>query len=106
MRIAYVRNQDVELMEEQLNRIVKYGIDEVVLDRTGERLPELLKTLGSGDELHVASLDRFSRIIPATVRILKDLHDRGVALYVDGAKYDLERFTLGSEIIDNLTARN
>jgi len=103
MRIAYVRNQDVELMEQQLNAILKQGIDEVVLDRTGEKLPELLRRLKSGDVLIVATLDRFSRDLRKTIRILKDLHDRGVELYADGVKYDLEVFVKGSEIIDSLT---
>lgn len=103
MRIAYVRNQDGELMEKQLNMILRHGIDEVVLDRTGERLSELLRRLKSGDVLIVAALDRFSRDLRKTIQILKDLHDRGVELYADGVKYDLEVFVKGSEIIDKLS---
>ena len=106
MRIAYVRNQDVELMEEQLNRIVKEGIDEVVLDRTGERLPETLNRLRAGDSLHIATLDRLSREIRKATRILEDLHVRGVEVYVAGDRFKFEALTpemrLGQAIRDGL----
>lgn len=106
MRIGYVRNQDVELMEEQLNRIVKTGIDEVVLDRTGERLPEVLRRLRFGDSLHIARLDRLSRQIYETTRILEDLYIRGVEVYVAGDRFKFEALTpemkLGKAIRDGL----
>lgn len=106
MRIGYVRNQDVELMEEQLNRIVKYGIDEVVLDRTGERLAETLNRLRAGDSLHIATLDRLSREIRKTTRILEDLYVRGVEIYVAGNRFRFEALTpemqLGKAIRDGL----
>ena len=106
MRIAYVRNQDVELMEEQLNRIVKHGIDEVVLDRTGERLAETLNRLRAGDSLHIATLDRLSREIRKTTRILEDLYIRGVEIYVAGNRFRFEALTpemkLGKAIRDGL----
>lgn len=106
MRIGYVRNQDVELMEEQLNRIVKHGIDEVVLDRTGERLAETLNRLRAGDSLHIATLDRFSREIRKTTRILEDLYVRGVEVYVAGNRFKFEALTpemkLGKAIRDGL----
>lgn len=108
MRIAYVRNQDVELMEEQLNRIVKHGIDEVILDRTGERLPETLRRLRAGDSLHIARLDRLSREIRKTTRILEDLYVRGVKVYVAGDRFRFEALTpemkLGKAIRDGLIA--
>lgn len=108
MRIGYVRNQDVELMEEQLNRIVKHGIDEVVLDRTGERLPETLNRLRAGDSLHIARLDRLSREIRKTTRILEDLYVRGVEIYVAGDRFQFEALTpemkLGKAIRDGLIA--
>jgi DNA invertase Pin-like site-specific DNA recombinase len=108
MRIAYVRNQDVELMEEQLNRIVKHGIDEVVLDRTGERLPETLNRLRAGDSLHIARLDRLSREIRKATRILEDLYVRGVEIYVAGDRFQFEALTpemkLGKAIRDGLIA--
>ena len=108
MRIGYVRNQDVELMEEQLNRIVKYGIDEVVLDRTGERLAETLKRLRAGDSLHIARLDRLSREIRKVTRILEDLYVRGVEVYVAGDRFKFEALTpemkLGKAIRDGLIA--
>lgn len=106
MRIGYVRNQDVELMEEQLNRIVKHGIDEVVLDRTGERLSETLSRLRAGDSLHIATLDRLSREIRKTTRILEDLYIRGVEIYVAGSRFRFEALTpemkLGKAIRDGL----
>lgn len=110
MRIGYVRNQDVELMEEQLNRIVKEGIDEVVLDRTGERLPEVLNRLRAGDSLHIASLDRLSRHIYEVTRILEDLYVRGVEVYVAGDRFQFEALTpemkLGKAIRDGLIAKH
>lgn len=110
MRIAYVRNQDVELMEEQLNRIVKYGIDEVVLDRTGERLAETLNRLRAGDSLHIARLDRLSREIRKTTRILEDLYVRGVEVYVAGDRFRFEALTpemrLGKAIRDGLIEKH
>ena len=106
MRIAYVRNQEVEFMEEQLNRIVKHGIDEVVLDRTGERLPEVLRRLRAGDQLHIARLDRLSRELRKTTRILEDLYVRGVEVYVAGDRFRFEALTpemrLGKAIRDGL----
>lgn len=106
MRIAYVKNQDVELMEEQLNRIVKHGIDEVVLDRTGERLPEALNRLRAGDSLHIARLDRLSREVRKVTRILEDLYVRGVEVYVAGDRFKFEALTpemkLGKAIRDAL----
>lgn len=110
MRIAYVRNQDVELMEEQLNRIVKEGIDEVVLDRTGERLPEVLRRLRAGDSLHIARLDRLSRHIYEVTRILEDLYVRGVEVYVAGDRFQFEALTpemkLGKAIRDGLIEKH
>lgn len=110
MRIAYVRNQDVELMEEQLNRIVKEGIDEVVLDRTGERLSEVLNRLRAGDSLHIARLDRLSRHIYEVTRILEDLYVRGVEVYVAGDRFQFEALTpemkLGKAIRDGLIAKH
>lgn len=110
MRIAYVRNQDVELMEEQLNRIVKHGIDEVVLDRTGERLPETLNRLRAGDSIHIARLDRLSREIRKTTRILEDLYVRGVEIYVAGDRFRFEALTpemkLGKAIRDGLIEKH
>ena len=110
MRIGYVRNQDVELMEEQLNRIVKEGIDEVVLDRTGERLPEVLNRLRAGDSLHIARLDRLSREIRKVTRILEDLYVRGVEIYVAGDRFQFEALTpemkLGKAIRDGLIAKH
>ena len=108
MRIGYVRNQDVELMEEQLNRIVKYGIDEVVLDRTGERLEETLNRLRAGDSIHIATLARLSREIRKVTRILEDLYVRGVEIYVAGDRFRFEALTpemkLGKAIRDGLIA--
>jgi DNA invertase Pin-like site-specific DNA recombinase len=89
MRIGYVRNQDVELMEQQLNMILERGVDEVILDRTGDRLPELLERLRSGDVLNIATLDRLSRDIQKASRILEDLCLRGVELYVGGNRFEL-----------------
>lgn len=89
MRIGYVRNQDVELMENQLNVILKNGIDKVVLDRTGERLSELLEKLKPGDVLNISSLDRFSRDIQKTVKVLEELSNKGVELYVGGEPFKL-----------------
>lgn len=110
MRIAYVRNQDFELMEEQLNRIVKHGVDEVVLDRTGERLAETLNRLRAGDRFHIASLDRLSREIRKTTRILEDLYVRGVEVYVDGNRFQFEALTpemrLGKAIRDGLIEKH
>lgn len=110
MRIAYVRNQDVELMEGQLNRIVKHGIDEVVLDRTGERLAETLNRLRAGDSIHIATLDRFSREIRKTTRILEDLYVRGVEVYVAGDRFRFEALTpemrLGKAIRDGLIEKH
>lgn len=110
MRIAYVRNQDVELMEEQLNRIVKHGIDEVILDRTGERLAETLRRLRAGDSLHIARLDRLSREIRKVTRILEDLYVRGVEIYVAGDRFQFETLTpemkLGKAIRDGLIAKH
>lgn len=106
MRIAYVRNQGVELMEEQLNRIVKHGIDEVILDTTGERLSEVLRRLRAGDRLHIARLDRLSRDLRKTTRILEDLYVRGVEVYVAGDRFKFEALTpemrLGKAIRDGL----
>lgn len=89
MRIGYVRNQEVEEMEKQLNVILRKEIDEIVLDRTGDKLPGLLKRLKFGDVLHVAALDRFSRDIQTTVKILEDLYLKGVTLYVGGDHFKL-----------------
>lgn len=106
MRIAYVRNQDVELMEEQLNRIVKDGVDKVVLDKTGERLAETLNLLRAGDSLHIATLDRLSREMFKVTRILEDLYVRGVEVYVAGDRFKFEALTpemkLGKAIRDGL----
>lgn len=110
MRIAYVRNQDVELMEEQLNRVVKHGVDKVVLDKTGERLPEALNQLRAGDSLHIATLDRLSREMFKVTRILEDLYVRGVDVYVAGDRFKFEALSpqmkLGKAIRDGLIEKH
>lgn len=97
-------------MEEQLNRIVKHGIDEVVLDRTGERLAETLRRLRAGDSIHIATLDRFSRELRKTTRILEDLYVRGVEVYVAGNRFKFESLTpemrLGKAIRDGLIEKH
>ena len=98
MRIGYVKNKDIESIEKQLNNIVKDGIDEVILDRTGERLPEVLSRLQSGDSLHISSLDRLSRQIREASRIIETLQSRGVEVYVSGNRFEFPR--LISEEID------
>ena len=110
MRIAYVRNQDVESMETQLNRILERGVDKVVLDTTGERLPEALNQLRAGDSLHIATLDRLSREMFKATRILEDLYVRGVEVYVAGDRFKFEALTpemrLGKSIRDGLIERH
>ena len=110
MRIAYVRNQDVELMEEQLNRVLKDGVDKVVLDTTGERLPEALNQLRAGDSLHIARLDRLSREMFKVTRILEDLYVRGVDVYVAGDSFKFEALSpqmkLGKAIRDGLIEKH
>ncbi len=91
MRIGYAKNKDIESIEKQLNNIVKDGIYEVILDRTGERLPEVLSRLQSGDSLHISSLDRLSRQILQASRIIEDLHSRGVEVYVSGNRFEFPR---------------
>lgn len=87
MRYGYVRNQDAELLAQQLNVILKDGIDEVVIDTKGKRLPELLDRLKKGDSLSIASLDRLTRDLQGSVKIIERLHKKGVTLYVDGKRF-------------------
>lgn len=102
MRIGYVRAKEIYQINEQVNKLISQGVETVFIedDDTLDRL--FNEILVPADALYVTSLDRFSRDIKKTAQILETLYRYGLELYVDDAKYDLEAFVKGSELIDQL----
>lgn len=82
--------KDGNSLEHQENEILKHGVkkENIFKDNytgTKSERPEfsnLLKVLKSGDSLFVTKLDRFARSMEEGARIVRELTERGVNIYI------------------------
>ena len=82
------QQRDGNSLEDQENRLLEAGCDEVVTETyTGTtmdrpKFTKLLNRLKPGDTLVVTKLDRFARTASEGVKVIKELMERGIAVHV------------------------
>lgn len=84
MKYGYVRSNLMQSLRVQVNLLKKENLDEIIIDRTGEKLSELIDSLKPGDSLHVISPDRISRNTSLFVKIAERLINNDIKLYIRG----------------------
>lgn len=90
MKVGYIK--ETNMMEFHIEKMRACGVDKVIVDsRNREKIPELLQTLKNGDELHVLAAQHLTRDFYQFANILKQLKEKGVSLYIDGALYHIDR---------------
>lgn len=91
MEYGYVRSATGSgvSLEEQVTILKGYGITNIVEEKTGKDLLELIDSLQKGDTLRVASVDRLTRNVNELVFILLRAEVRGVTVYAGDQKVDM-----------------
>lgn len=85
---TYSQKKDGNSLEHQENRLLEEGCEKIFVDAyTGTKTerPEfqkMLKELKAGDMLVVTKLDRFSRSASDGIKLIDDLLERGIKVYI------------------------
>lgn len=100
MNYGYARSNLMQSLRVQVNLLKKENLDDIIIDRTGEKLSELIDSLKPGDSLHVTSPDRISRNTSLFVKIAERLINNDIGLYVGRNRielYDVHLFGVVAE---------
>ena len=91
MRYGYIRSkqQSEYSLERQRNAIKQHDLDEVIVEKSGNDLDNLLNKLQAGDELYVESVERLTRSTIKLIEITKLVREKGITLYVGGKPFEL-----------------
>ena len=91
MEYGYVRSAtgNRESLEEQVTILKGYGIENIIEEKTGKDLPELLDKLQEGDTLRVSSVDRLTRDANKLLALTIWAEDKGFNLYAGDQKVDM-----------------
>lgn len=86
MKYGYIRDARnyIYSINKQTKILKSYNLDEIIVERTGDDLKTLLKSLQPGDELHVVNVDRLTRSVNEFITIFSDLTIKNVKLYQNG----------------------
>lgn len=85
---TYSQKKDGNSLEHQENRLLEEGCEKIFVDAyTGTKTerPEfqkMIKELKAGDMLVVTKLDRFSRSASDGIKLIDDLLERGIKVYI------------------------
>lgn len=90
MKYGYVRS--ATHIEREINNQTEtlrgYGVEEIIVERSGHDLDDLLARLQKGDEVHVVTLDRISRRSSEFLKKADMIKDAGGALLIGNRRYD------------------
>ena len=91
MRYGYIRSkkQSEYSLERQRNALKQYDLAEVIEEKSGNDLDNLLDILQAGDELYVESVERLTRSTIKLIGITKLVREKGIKLYVGGKPFEL-----------------
>lgn len=98
MNYGYARSAQEKWLQLQVDKLKKKNLDEIIEDRTGEKLSDLIDSLKPGDSIHVTTMDRISRSSSLFVKIAERLLDNDIKLYIGEnriEKYDV--YAIGAQ---------
>ena len=107
MRYGYIRSkqQSEDCLERQINALKQYELDEIVVEKSGEELDNLLDKLQDGDELYVESAERLTRNIYKLKEINSLVREKGSTLFISGKIFKVSPIVEECEDILNVIAK-
>ena len=89
MKYGYVRSAtQIECeINNQTEILNGYGVEEIIVERSGHDLDDLLARLQEGDEIHIVSLDRISRRFSDFLKKAETIKNAGGTLLIQNKRY-------------------
>jgi len=90
MKYGYVRSatQIEREINNQTETLKGYGVEEIIVERSGHDLDDLIARLKEGDELHAVTLDRISRKSSEFLKKADMIKDAGGSLMIENRNFD------------------
>ena len=90
MKYGYVRS--ATHIEREINNQTEtlrgYGVEEIIVERSGHDLDDLIARLQKGDEIHVVTLDRISRRSAEFLKKADMIKNAGGSLMIENRNFD------------------
>ena len=90
MKYGYVRSatQIEREINNQTETLKGYGVEEIIVERSGHDLDDLIARLQKGDEIHAVSLDRISRRSSEFLKKAEMIKNAGGYLLIENRDFD------------------